>query len=85
MEWLLYTVTYYSKEPGKKYNALHYNNWKEFNGLKLPTAMVGYKTSGDTITEKRYESLFENIEISENAFEQSIFDMPANAEIDSLK
>jgi hypothetical protein len=85
MEWLLYTVTYFSKEAGKKYNALHYNKWKEVNGLLLPEAMVGYKTSGDTITEKRYESFFEDIDITEKAVEQTMFEMPETAEIDSLK
>ena len=85
MEWLLYTVTYFSGEPGKKYNALHYNTWMEVNGLLLPETMIGYKTSGDTITEKRYESLFENISLVESPFDQSIFEMPEDAEIDSLK
>lgn len=85
MEWLLYTVTYFSKEKGKKYNALHYNKWQEVNGLLLPETNAGYRTSNDSITEKRYESLFKNVSISTEAFDQSIFEMPSEAEIDSLK
>lgn len=85
MEWLMYTVTYFSKKPGKKYNALHYNKWQDVNGLLLPETMVGYRTSGDTITEKRYESLYEEVSVVAEPFDQSIFEMPQNSEIDSLK
>ena len=85
MEWLLYTVTYFSKEKGKKYNALHYNEWKEVNGLLLPKTMVGYRTSNDSITEKRYESLFSEIKVSNIEYPSDKFEMPQEAEIDSLK
>ena len=85
MEWLLYTVTYFSKEKGKKYNALNYNKWQDVNGLLLPETNAGYRTSNDSITEKRYESLFNNVSISVEAFDQAIFEMPSEAEIDSLK
>ncbi len=85
MEWLLYTVTYFSKEKSKKYNALHYDNWKDINGLLLPSTMVGYRTSNDSITEKRYESLYEDITLSSEAFDQQMFEMPEVAEIDSLQ
>ncbi|WP_235299651.1 DUF6503 family protein [Portibacter marinus] len=85
MEWLMYTVTYFSKEKRDQYNALHYSQWKEISGLLLPEKMSGYRTSGDTITEKRYENLFQNVELMQESFDQSIFEMPAEAEIDSLK
>ncbi len=85
MEWLLYTVTYFSKEKGKKYNALHYRDWKESHGLLLPETMIGYRTSGDSITEKRYERTFENLILSPTPFDQTIFEMPQEAEIDSLQ
>lgn len=84
MEWLYYTVTYFSNEVGSSYNALHYDKWEEVNGLKLPTLMIGYKTSGDSVTEKRYESYFENIEISSALYNPLIFEIPEAAEIDSL-
>ena len=85
MEWLLYTVTYFANEPTKKYNALHYDKWNDVSGILLPSHMIGYKTSGDRITEKRYENVFEDISVAEEAFDQSIFEMPEVAEIDSLQ
>jgi len=81
---LLYTVTYYSKEKGKKFNALIFDEWKTFNGVKLPIALKGFKYTNGELGEKRYERRFTNITISENKPEQSLFEMPEIAEIDSL-
>ena len=84
MEWLFYTVTYFSQEPGSNYNALNYTTWKETEGILLPETMTGYKTSGDTIAEKRYSNTFTDVVLSKEAFDSSIFEMPEEAEIDSL-
>ena len=85
MEWLLYTVTYYSKESSDNYRALHYDDWSEVNGLLLPNRMVTHKISNDTIMEATKERFFEKGLVSEKAFDQHIFEMPKEAEVDSLK
>lgn len=85
MKWLLYTVTYFSGEKSTRYRAINYSKWQDLNGLLLPEVMTGYKFANDTIGEKRYDRVFNNAKISTTPVDQSIFEMPAQAEIDSLK
>ena len=84
MKWLLYTVTYYSGTPGEKYNALLYDEYEEVNGLKVPKLMKGYKYENGELGELRYERPFNSIKLSETAPDQSLFEMPEVAEIDTL-
>ena len=84
MEWLLYTVTYYSGKPETKYNALHYNEWQEVDGLLLPQKMVGYKYENGQIGEKRYERAINILALAEVPPYPDFFEMPEVAEIDSL-
>jgi len=85
MEWLLYTVTYFTGEKGTRYSAINYSEWQSLNGLLLPEVLTGYKFEKDTIGEKRYDRIFKNVTISPTPADQSIFEMPTQAEIDSLK
>lgn len=85
MEKLLYTVTYYSGEAHENFNALSYEEFVTINGLSLPTKLVGYKYSSGQTGDKRYEVRFLNIQLKNDSPDQSIFNMPAEAEIDSLK
>ena len=84
MEWLLYTVTYYTGQAGERYNLLHYSDWQEVNGLLMPQKMVGYKYEDGKIGDKRYERLVSDFELKTTREDDAIFDMPAEAEIDSL-
>ncbi len=84
MEWLLYTVTYYTGEVASKYNALHYSEWQEVNGLMLPQKMVGYRYEDGKIGEKRYERLVSDFQLMTSKKDAAIFEMPEEAEIDSL-
>ncbi|MTI39455.1 DUF6503 family protein [Fulvivirga lutimaris] len=84
MEMLLYTVTYFSGEKHENYNALKYD-WQQVNGLWLPSGFTGYKYTDGVIGDVRYQSEFTNVILSEEKPDQSLFDMPANSEIDSLK
>ncbi len=84
MEWLLYTVTYYTGQPGNRYNALHYSEWQEVNGLMMPQKMVGYKYADDEVGEQRYERLVSDFQLEAVKQDPSIFVMPSEAEIDSL-
>lgn len=85
LELLLYTVTYFSGEKHENYNALRYTHWQEVNGLLIPAVMEGHKFEADSIGELRYRAEFSNVLFSEEVPDQSIFEMPENAEIDSLQ
>ncbi len=84
MEWLLYTVTYYTGQPGERYNALHYSAWQEVNGLIVPKKMEGYRFEDGQIGEKRYERLVEDFELTTIQPDPAQFEIPKEAEIDSL-
>ncbi len=84
MEWLLYTVTYYTGEAADKYNALHYSEWEDVNGLIMPKIMAGYIYENGEIGEQRYERLVSDFQLLESKKDPSIFVMPEEAEIDSL-
>ena len=84
MYLLLYTVTYYSGEANEKYRALVYDNWETVNGLLLPKTLKGFTYEDGELGETRYEKVFENLKLSETAPEEGLFEMPAEAEIDSL-
>lgn len=43
MEWLGYTVTYFSKKPTDQSNIIRYHDWNSVNGLLLPKAITWYK------------------------------------------
>ncbi len=85
MEKLLYTVTYYSGEAHENYNALSYEDFVDVNGLQLPSKLVGYKYSAGKTGDKRYEVTFHNLTLKADSPNQDIFNIPAEAEIDSLK
>ncbi|MEQ9466762.1 MAG: DUF6503 family protein [Ekhidna sp.] len=85
MEWLMYTVTYGSGEPSDSYHLIKYEDWTEFNGLLLPASLQWFQYDGDSVGDPRGEAtLFENIEISEEAPSDSLFVMPENAQIAPL-
>lgn len=43
MEWLGYTVTFFSKKPTKDIHLIKYNEWEDVNGLILPKQITWYK------------------------------------------
>ncbi len=81
---LLYTVTYYSGEAHERYNLLTYMDWQEIEGLQFPGKIAGYKYADGIVGEKRYEYLFKNVVLKKEAPPETLFTMPAEAEIDSL-
>ncbi len=81
---LLYTVTYFSGEKHENYNALKYDNWQQVDGLWVPASFEGYKFENDSLKELRYQSKFSNVIFSKESPDQNLFEIPENAEIDSL-
>ena len=84
LELLLYTVTYYSGEKHENYNALKYTQWQEVNGVYVPATFEGYKYEDGIIGDLRYKTDFDQVTLKEEAPEDSIFELPSEAEIDTL-
>lgn len=79
MQWLGYTVTYFSGEKGTKTSWIRYNDWAEFNGLKLPNSLSWYKSEEGEITELRNTRNFINVVVSTEAFPLETLEMPDGA------
>ena len=78
---LLYTVTYFSQEPGKNYNARVYKDWQQIKGLTVPHRVIGYRWEDDSLGEKRSTNEYQNIVLDETPPDQSIFLMPDEATV----
>ncbi len=81
MEWLAYTVTYFSKEKSTKLGWIRYDDWMELEGLKLPSTMAWYKTEENKPTEERNRRTFDKIILSKNKMKDTVFSPTANARI----
>lgn len=81
MEWLGYTVTFFSKEKGKELHFRRYNNWQEINGLLLPKTIERYKYENNLPTTVHSENVFSNVKLSTEKPEADIFEAPAGATI----
>lgn len=81
MEWLGYTVTFFSKEKSKTLKFRQYKDWQIVDGLLLPTTMVSYKSVNNLPTEKRGESKYENVKLSKTKPNSSVFAIQKGAEI----
>jgi hypothetical protein len=73
MVWLGYTVTYFSNEKSAKIGWIKYDDWKTFNGLKLPQSISWFKTENNFPTEFRNKVEFDNILIEKKRIEDKIF------------
>ena len=78
MEWLGYTVTYFSKEPSKKVNIIRYNNWEESTGFLLPKSITWYKKDeqGNIDKPANEPAVFMNPLVSQNQLADSFFEKP---------
>ncbi|WP_421871224.1 DUF6503 family protein [Marinoscillum sp.] len=81
MKWLMYTVTYGKEGPNDNYSLIHYADWKDFSGLKLPTQLEWHAYKNDSIGEVRGGASFNNIELTQEAPSADLFEMPAGAQI----
>ncbi|MEO1255226.1 MAG: DUF6503 family protein, partial [Bacteroidota bacterium] len=82
MEWLMYTVTYGRGESSDKFSLIKYGTWQEFNGLVLPTSLQWFQYDGETVGEARGDAtMFSDIQISDEAPDETLFVMPAGAQI----
>ncbi len=81
MEWLMYTVTYRSGEANENYRLIKYDQWAEFEGIMLPTAIQWHQYEDNAVGDMRNEVIFENIKLSKEAPSDNMFNMPQGAQI----
>jgi hypothetical protein len=73
MEWLGYTVTYFSKEKGKEFHFIKYSDWQKVSGLKLPKTLTWYNYENNKPTTMRNAMNFVNLKISKEVPNEDMF------------
>ena len=76
MEWLGYTVTYFSKEKGKEFHFIKYGAWQDIDGLKLPKTLSWYNYENGVPTTKRNDVQFVNVKLSKTKPIDEMFKVP---------
>lgn len=81
MTYLLYSVTYFDAGRAERYNAAHYAEWQEVDGLKVPAEMVSYvwDAENETLGEKRGSKKFSNISFKKARPNAAVFARPEDA------
>jgi len=73
MEWLAYTVTFFSKEKSKDYHFIKYGDWKTIEGLTLPNTLSWYNYENGQPTTKRSDLHFVNAKLSREQPSDDLF------------
>jgi hypothetical protein len=81
MEWLGYTVTYFSKEKSKEFHFIKYSDWQEVNGLLLPKTLSWYNYENNKPTTFRNDVNFVNVKLSKEVPNEDMFKVPDSAMI----
>lgn len=78
MEWLQYSVTFFSKKPTTKVNTIRYNDWIDVNGFLLPNSLTWYKKdeNGNVSEPARSPTIFTNQNVSTKILDENIFYKP---------
>lgn len=81
MEWLSYTVTYFSKEKSKEFHLIKYKDWQTVSGLQLPKALQWYHYENKTVGKPKDEVLFKNVVVSKEKPNDNLFEKPEDGVI----
>jgi hypothetical protein len=81
LDWLGYTVTYFTKEKSKEWSFIKYSDWQKVNGFKLPKRLTWYNVENNFPTTKRNDRNFTNILLTDSSKGASSFAIPKNAEV----
>tara|TARA_B100000508_G_C11416076_1_gene255814 strand:+ start:48 stop:836 length:789 start_codon:yes stop_codon:yes gene_type:complete len=81
MEWLAYTVTYFSKEKGKEFHFIKYSDWQDVEGLNLPKTLTWYNYENNMPTTKRNDVNFVKVSILKTKPDDGLFKKPNQAKI----
>ena len=75
MEWLQYSVTFFSKKPTTKVNTIRYNDWVDVDGFLLPNSLTWYKkdAEGNISEPARSATLFTNQKVSKEKLDERMF------------
>ena len=76
MEWLGYTVTYFSNEKSKEFHFIKYGDWQEVNGLLLPKTLSWYNYENNMPTNFRNNVNFLNVKLSKELPQEDMFKVP---------
>ena len=76
MEWLGYTVTYFSKEKGKEFHFIKYSDWQDVEGLLLPKTLTWYNYENNMPTTFRNNVNFLNVKLSKVLPNMDMFKVP---------
>lgn len=79
MEWLGYTVTYFSQEKAKEFHLKRYTKWELVEGALLPTEMVNYEFNDNKPKNPVRTTEIFNAKLSKEAVDVSRFTKPENA------
>lgn len=75
--WLGYTVTYFEKKKSEEIHYLHFESWKEVNGVSLPNVLHWYTLDENKMNKKsRGKVSFSDIDLSTKVLPDSIFHNP---------
>lgn len=80
MEWLGYTVTYFSKKPSEKFSIIRYNDWENVNGFLLPKSITWFKKdeNGKILEPAGKPIQFSNALVSQAPLADNFFQKPNN-------
>lgn len=81
MQWLAYTVTFGKEAGSQDFHFIRYNNWQTVNGLVVPKSVDWYNYENNLPTEKRNTVEFMDVELSEDAPDNSMFSKPDTAKV----
>lgn len=75
MEWLQYSVTFFSKKASSKVNTIRYNDWIAVDGFLLPSSLTWYKKdeNGNISEPSRSATIFTNQKVSTEKLNEKIF------------
>ena len=78
MEWLGYTMTYFSQKESKAISLIRYNDWVNVEDFLLPNSLTWYKKggNGNPISPARPAVEFTNITVSQTSLKYSFFNKP---------
>lgn len=78
MEWLGYTVTYFSKKVSEKVSMIRYNDWENVNGFLLPKSINWYKKDeADGVLKPSPKVVtFTSAEVSSTSKEKGFYNNP---------
>jgi hypothetical protein len=79
MIWLGYTVTYGDDTPSTELHYIKYTDWTTVNGVLLPKTLQWYDTKNNLPNTPKSSANFENIKISKEEVNATLFKKPVDA------